>query len=75
MVLYLTVAGYQERTLKRTISSILVLALGIILAYHFVLFWIQGHVIIAEPNKVALFLETLLSFGIIAFGIERVLRS
>jgi hypothetical protein len=35
----------------------------------------QGCVIIEEPNKVALVLETIMSFAIIAFGIERFART
>jgi len=61
--------------MKNVISSSLVIALGIILIYHFILFWTQGRVIIEEPNKLILAGETVLSLVIVVFGIERLIRS
>ena len=51
------------------------IALGIILIYHFMLFWIQGQVIIGEPNKIILLFETVMSVAIFVFGIERLVRT
>lgn len=51
----------------------LVLALGLILIIHFTLFWLYGGVFIYEHNKIILALETLMSIGIIGFGIERLI--
>lgn len=62
-------------TLKNAIASCLVIALGIILVAHFVLFWIYGGVFIYESNKIVLSVETVLSIGIFAFGIERLLNT
>ena len=61
--------------MKKFISSALVLAFGLFLAYHFILFWVQGPVVIGEPNKIVLFGETLISLAIIAFGVEGLVRS
>lgn len=62
-------------TLKEVISSCLVVALGLILIIHFTLFWIYGGVFIYEHNKIILALETLMSVGIIGFGIERLIST
>jgi hypothetical protein len=67
--------GDRAGTLKRFTAACLVLSLGIILAYHFSLFWMYGQVIIEEPNRFILGLESMLSVGIIAFGLERLVRS
>ena len=75
MLAYAKTSGIWWQALKHTIASCLVIALGIILAYHFILFWMQGSVIIEEPNRIVLILETLMSFAIIAFGIERLVRT
>jgi len=62
-------------TLKEVIASSLVIALGVILIIHFTLFWIYGGVFIYESNKIILAMETLMSVGIIGFGIERLISS
>ena len=62
-------------TLKDIIASSLVIALGVILIIHFVLFWIYGGVFIYENNKVILTLETLMSITIVLFGIERLVSN
>ncbi len=64
-----------RRNFKQFISNVLVLSFGIGLAYHFLLFWINGYILIGEPNKVLLLLETAMSFLIIAFALERFLRN
>jgi hypothetical protein len=65
----------RSGTLTRFLAGCLVLSLGIILAYHFFLFWTTGSVIIEEPNRPILCLESMLSLGIIAFGLERLIHS
>ena len=62
-------------TLKDIIAYCLVIALGIILALHFVLFWIYGGVFIYESNKIILSIETAMSAAILIFGIERLVNS
>jgi hypothetical protein len=62
-------------TLKEIMAYCLVLALGLILIIHFALFWIYGGVFIYEHNKIILTLETIMSIGIIGFGIERLIST
>jgi hypothetical protein len=64
----------QTGALKRFVTACLVLSLGVILAYHFFLFWTTGQVLIEEPNKLVLALESIMSLGIIAFGLEQLVR-
>ena len=61
--------------LKDVIAYCLVISFGIILAMHFVLFWVFGGVFIYEDNKAVLLLETIMSVAILGFGIERLLSS
>jgi ACR3 family arsenite efflux pump ArsB len=61
--------------MRSIVSSCLVIALGLILTYHFILFWIQGQVVIEEPNKIICLLETVMGFAVIAFGVERLVRA
>jgi len=61
--------------IKQIVASCLVIALGIILAVHFALFWVHGGVYIYESNKVILLLETVMSIAILGFGVERLLTS
>jgi hypothetical protein len=65
----------RNMTLKEIMAYCLVLALGLILIIHFTLFWFYGGVFIYEHNKVILALETLMSIGIIGFGIERLISA
>ena len=62
-------------TVKDTIASCLIIALGAILALHFALFWVYGGVFIHESNKVILTVETVMSVAIIGFGLERLASS
>jgi hypothetical protein len=62
-------------TLKEIMAYCLVVALGLILIIHFTLFWIYGGVFIYEHNKIILALETIMSIGIICFGIERLIST
>ncbi len=62
-------------TIKDTIASCLIIALGAILALHFALFWLYGGVFIHESNKVILSVETLMSVSILCFGVERLISS
>lgn len=61
--------------LKEALASCLVIALGVILAVHFSLFWIYGGVFIYESNKVILLIETVMSVTILGFGVERLISS
>jgi len=61
--------------LKAALASCLVIALGLILAIHFTLFWMYGGVFIYESNKALLLIETVMSFTIIGFGMERLINS
>ena len=63
------------QALRKLVSSCLVLSMGIILAYHFYLFWTVGSVIIEEPNRVILLIESMISLAIIAFGLELLLQN
>ena len=65
----------RDMTLKEIMAYCLVLALGLILIIHFTLFWLYGGVFIYEHNKIILTLETLMSVGIIGFGIERLISA
>ena len=65
----------KDLTLKEIMAYCLVVALGLILIIHFALFWIYGGVFIYEHNKIILALETLMSIGIIGFGIERLIST
>ena len=60
-------------SLKDAIASCLVIALGIILAVHFAMFWIYGGVFIYESNKIILIVETAMSIAIMGFGLERLI--
>ena len=60
---------------KDIIAYCLVIALGIILALHFILFWIYGGVFIHESNKIILTIETVMSAAILIFGVERLISS
>ena len=71
----LSVAGDTVMGLKATLASCLVIALGLILAIHFTLFWMYGGVFIYESNKVLLSIETAMSFTIVGFGMERLINS
>jgi hypothetical protein len=62
-------------TIKDVIAYCLVISLGIILAIHFVMFWVYGGVFIYEDNKTILILETMMSVAIFGFGIERLVAS
>ena len=56
------------------LAGCLVLSLGIILAYHFFLFWTCGKVLIGEDSSVVLVLESILSLVIVGFGVERMTK-
>ena len=61
--------------MRKVIANSLVVTLGAILLCIFVLFWVEGSLIIQEPNKLVLGAETLMAFCIIIFGIERLIHS
>lgn len=60
-------------SLKDAAASCLVIALGIILAVHFAMFWIYGGVFVYESNKAILIVETAMSIAIMGFGVERLI--
>ena len=61
--------------LKAALASCLVLASGLILAVHFILIWLYGGVFIHEGKKLLLLIETIMSFAIVGFGMERLINS
>jgi len=61
--------------IRKLLAGCLVLSFGILCAYIFSLFWIQGPVILTEPNKLILFGETIMSFFIIVFGLDLFTRT
>ncbi|MBE0480274.1 MAG: hypothetical protein IBX68_04780 [Dehalococcoidia bacterium] len=60
---------------RNTIASCLVIALGVILALHFAMFWMYGSLLIYEDNKTILAVETVMSLAILLFGVERLLSA
>jgi len=67
--------GLRKEQLNKFLTGCLVLSFGIILAYIFSLFWVQGTIILTEPNKLILLSETIMSVFIIAFGVRLFLRT
>ena len=67
--------GLGKAQLKKLLTGCLVLSFGIILAYIFSLFWVQGAIILTEPNRYILLGETIMSVFIIAFGVRLLLRT
>ena len=61
--------------MRELLAGCLVLSFGIICAYIFSLFWIQGPIILTEPNKLVLFFETVMSLFIIVFGLGILVRA
>lgn len=61
--------------MRKIVANSLVVALGAILLCIFVLFWVEGSLIIQEPNKLVLAAETSMAFFIFIFGIERLIHS
>ncbi len=66
-------AASTSRALKEALASCLVIALGLILAVHFSLFWMYVRLFIYESNNVILAVETVVSVTILGFGIEQLL--
>ena len=67
--------GLGKAQLNKFLTGCLVLSFGIILAYIFSLFWVQGTIILTEPNRYILLGETIMSVFIIAFGVRLLLRT
>lgn len=61
--------GWAE--VKETLADFLLIFFGIWLLGHLVLFWIGGWIVLGEPSKPWLALETVMALGIIALGIDR----
>ena len=59
------------QVLKEIWGNALVIALGVILELHFVLFKVKGWILIGEDNPWMLHIEIALAAVIILFGIER----
>ncbi len=55
----------------RILTCIFLIAVSIGLLVHWITIWIYGAVIIREPNKIILTLETIGIISILAFGIYR----
>lgn len=53
-----------------TANSSLVLAGGIAFLLHLVLLWRDGSIVITEPRKPILVIETLVAVGIIGYGLK-----
>jgi uncharacterized membrane protein SirB2 len=56
---------------KEYLADGLVIFFGVWLLFHLVLFRIGGWIIIGEPSKPILAVETAIALGIIALGIDR----
>lgn len=57
--------------MREIIGDLLIIALGIILILHFILFWFYGWILVGEPSKIILGVETAMAIGVLALGIER----
>ena len=57
--------------MREIIGDLLIIALGIILIVHFILFWFYGWIFVGETNKIILGVETAMAVGVLALGIER----
>ncbi len=57
--------------LKESIADGLLIFFGLWFLGHLVLFWLGGWIVIGEPSKPILALETAGALGIIALGIDR----
>lgn len=53
----------------RILTDIIATALGIALLVHFALIWRYGSVLIQEPSRLVLVLETTMVVGLIAFSV------
>ena len=60
-----------RQSLKEIVAIVLVIALGVILELHFVLFKVKGWILIGEDNPWILHIEIAMAAVIILFGIER----
>lgn len=57
--------------MKEILGDLLIIAAGIILLLHFILFWLVGWLKIGEPNVWIRGAETAMCIGIIIIGFER----
>lgn len=57
--------------IKEISADILLVIFGVWVLGHLVLFWIGGWLVIGEPSKPILVVETIMALGIIALGIDR----
>lgn len=61
----------RRQALKEMVAIVLIIALGVILEFHFVLFKVKGRLEIGEDNPWILNIEIAVAAAIILFGIER----
>lgn len=62
------------RLLREVCGASLVIALGIILAVHFSLIWIHGTIVVQEPSRVILTLESIMTLWILSLGVRRMIE-
>lgn len=60
----------RRSSLEDAANSSLVLAGGVAFLLHLILLWRHGSVVITEPRKPILVIETLLAVGIIGYGLK-----
>ena len=56
---------------KEIMADLLLVIFGLWLLGHFIMFWIGGWLVIGEPSKPILVVETIMALGIIVLGIDR----
>ena len=56
---------------KEIVADVLLVIFGVWVLGHLIMFWIGGWIIIGEPSKPILVVETLMALGIIVLGIDR----
>ena len=57
--------------IREIIGDTLTIALGLILLFHFGMFWTKTWIRIGEPNEIMLTVETVMALAILGLGIER----
>ena len=56
---------------KEIIADVLLVIFGVWVLGHLIMFWIGGWIVIGEPSKPMLVLETIMALGIIILCIDR----
>lgn len=57
--------------IKEMVADVLLVIFGVWVLGHLIMFWIGGWLVIGEPSKPILAVETIMALGIIALGIDR----